>query len=194
MTIERPRPRQERPKNAKLVFQGIIFNVYHWKQKLFDGSFATFEQLSRNDAVFVIPVSSDGQIIITKQNQPGRKSYYAFPGGHMDSGETPFEAAKRELLEETGYAAKKWKLLEASQPTSKADWAVYYFVAYGCEKQHEPKSDAGERIQVKLLNFSQLLKTCLSKNFAEREFKVRVYEALLSKQKMKTLKNILSPR
>lgn len=191
MTISRPTPRQPRPEDAELVFQGIIFSVYHWQQKMFDGSTAKFEQLSRNDAVFVIPVTSNGEILVTKQRQPGRKTYLAFPGGHLEENETPLESAKRELAEETGYCARKWRLFQSLQPTSKADWAVYYFIAYDCKKVSKVKCDAGEQVVVKKLKFQEFLKCCLSKNFAEREFKMQVYEALIDKRKMLKLKQLL---
>ena len=54
MTIEKPQSKQPIPINAKKVFQGIIFDVYQWEQKLFDGTVATFEKLKRPDIDIVL--------------------------------------------------------------------------------------------------------------------------------------------
>ena len=40
-----------------------------------------------------------------------KKKSLGFPGGHIEEDESPLKSIKRELLEETGYKAKKWKLL-----------------------------------------------------------------------------------
>ena len=90
------------PKNARLVptkaekvFHGEIYDVYQWPQKLFDGSTATFEMVSRPDTVKVIAVKND-KIVIVKQRQPTLDWYYDFPSGrHDDTQETELEAAKR---------------------------------------------------------------------------------------------------
>ena len=57
------------PKNAKKVFGGVIFEVWQWKQKMFDGSYAVFEKLKRPDTVNVVPVIGN-KIMILIQRQP----------------------------------------------------------------------------------------------------------------------------
>jgi len=52
---------------SKLVFKGVVFDVYQWEQKMFDGSYEIFEKLKRKDTAMVIPIKKDGKIIITKQ-------------------------------------------------------------------------------------------------------------------------------
>ena len=44
------------PENAKLVFKGIIHDIYQWEQEMFDGSKATFERIRRPDTTAVIAV------------------------------------------------------------------------------------------------------------------------------------------
>jgi len=41
-------------KNSKLIYKGIILDVYQWRQKLYDGSYATFEQAIRRKAADII--------------------------------------------------------------------------------------------------------------------------------------------
>ena len=63
------------PKEAKLVFKGQIFDVYQWKQKMFDGSYETFEALKRKDNASIIPVVGN-KILICEQEQPHTGIFY----------------------------------------------------------------------------------------------------------------------
>lgn len=71
MTIKRPASKQPIPQTAKRVFEGKLFDVYQWDQELFDGKTITFEKLKRPDTVNVIPITTDGQIVISEQEQTG---------------------------------------------------------------------------------------------------------------------------
>lgn len=57
------------------MFKGVIFDVYQWEQEMFDGTTQTFEKLKRPDTIMVIPVTEDGKIILTEQEQPGKKPF-----------------------------------------------------------------------------------------------------------------------
>lgn len=143
------------PKNAKRVFKGIIYDTYQWQQKLFDGSFATFEMLKRPDTVKVLAVKN-GRVVITEQEQPNQRKFYDIPGGmHDQENETELEATQRELLEETGLIFKTWRLLTAVQPHRKIEQFVYIFLATDFVESIEPNADAGEKIKVHLLPFDE---------------------------------------
>jgi 8-oxo-dGTP pyrophosphatase MutT (NUDIX family) len=136
------------PKNAKRVFQGVIYDVYQWPQKMFDGSIETFEMLKRPDTVIVFAIKDD-KLVILRQQQPHTTEFYGLPcGRHDDSDETELEAAKRELLEETGMTFRNWRLVWATQPVSKIDWCLYWFLATDFIDQTEQTLDAGEKISI----------------------------------------------
>lgn len=144
------------PPNAKRVFKGIIYDVYQWEQKLFDGSVATFEMLSRPDAVRVLAVRDD-KIVILKQEQPDIGYFIDLPGGRHDiDREDELQAAQRELLEETGLIFKDWKLIQAEQLHFKIDQVMYLFLASNFEKQVEPHRDAGEKIEVAFMTLDEV--------------------------------------
>ena len=144
------------PESAELVFKGMIYDVYHWQQKMFDGTFETFEMLKRPDTVRVIAIK-DGQIVMLDQEQPGHAPFFDFPGGRHDiEGETELEAAKRETLEETGMTFKTWKLLDVVQPGGKMDYFIYTFLATDFEHQIAQDLGAGEKIAVNLISFEEL--------------------------------------
>lgn len=143
------------PRDAQLVFKGQIFDVYQWEQEMFDGSKATFEMLKRPDTIKVIAIKDD-KIVITDEEQPNDRAYYDIPGGrHDEEGETELEAAKRELLEETGMKFKNWRLIKIEQPHTKIDWLVYIFLATEFESQTDQKLDVGEKIDIKLLSLDE---------------------------------------
>lgn len=145
------------PKMAKLVFKGDTFEVYQWKQRLYDGSHATFEGIRRTYTVQVIPTVGR-RIVALREEQPGVGSWNGLVGGRIDPGERPLEAAKRELLEETGLSARKWFLVKTFHPKfSQIDWKVYLYVAQRCTKVAEQHLDAGERISVRHITLRQLL-------------------------------------
>jgi len=144
------------PKNAEKVFQGKIYNVYQWPQKLFDDSEATFEMVSRPDTVKIIAVKDD-KIVIVKQRQPNLDWYYDFPSGrHDDPDENELAAAKRELREETGMEFSHWKLIGVKQPFIKIDWLVYTFLATDFVRQGPQELDAGEDIEVLEIDFDKV--------------------------------------
>lgn len=143
------------PDTARRVFKGQIYDVYHWPQKMFDGSDATFEMLKRPDTVTVIPIVGD-KIMTIEDEQPYRGVRMTFPGGRIDANEPDtLTAAKREAKEETGYEFDNWKLVRVWQPHTKLEWFIYFYIAWDGQKTSESNPDIGEKISVKLLPFSE---------------------------------------
>jgi len=138
------------PEHAKKVFAGIIFDIYQWEQEQLDGSFKTFEMIKRPDTVNIIPIH-DGKIILGKETQPHTGTFLDVPAGmHDKNEEDELAAAKRELLEETGYTFKNWKLIEACQAGSgKIEQIVYTFIASELDEIVEQNLDkGGEQIDI----------------------------------------------
>lgn len=157
MAVVRPQSRQVRPANAKKVFAGKIFDVYQWEQQLFDGSTATFEQLARPDTTEVVSVLTNGKILVIEEEQPGKAPFLSLPGGRVEEGEQPEEAAARELREETGCVATSFSLWSAVQPVGKIDWAIFTFIAHGVTKVGEQQLDSGERVTAREVSFDEFL-------------------------------------
>lgn len=193
MEITRPQSKQPIPDHARKVFSGKIFDVYQWEQKLFDGSSATFEKLKRADTVVVFPVLPDGRIILTEQEQPGKEPFVGAAGGRVERGEDVLVAAKRELLEESGYAADRFILWDAQHPTSKIDWVVYTFIAKGLKRISDPNLDPGEKIKLTPASFEDFLQLAGSPRFAEKEIVPKLFEAQLDEKKRADLKRLFDP-
>ncbi len=176
------------PGNAKQVFKGILFDVYQWKQKMFDGSTQTFEAVKRVPSVQVIPVTKDKKILLLRERQPDTKTFISLPGGMIARDETPRQAAKRELLEETGFRPKKLLYWKKTNIGGKIDWETHYFIAYDCEKIVSPKHDSGEKIRITKKDFESFLLETQKKSFRNKGFSDLVLKETLTKQKKEAFK------
>lgn len=131
--------------------------------KLPDERIADYDIVKSEDAVCVLALTKDNQIIIAKQFRPGpEKVLHELPGGGRSDNDKGYEEAiSRELLEETGYTGK-FKLIGTSWHCAYNTLYRYHFVATDCQKIAEPSNDENEFIEVELMSikdFKELLKS-----------------------------------
>jgi len=169
MKIQRTSSRLNIPPHATRVFEGIMLDVYHWKQEMFDGTTAIFEKIKRVDTINILPITKDNKIIITHQEQPGMEPFIGSVGGRIDKGEEPLDAAKRELLEEAGMVSDNWKLWMSVQPSNVMDWVIYTFIAKDCRVIQPQNLDSGEKIKLLMVSFDEYLKIILDEKYRDRE-------------------------
>ena len=179
------------PDHAKKVFEGIIFDVYHWDQEMFDGSTETFEALKRKDSASIIATVGN-KIIINHEEQPMKQPFIAVPGGNIEQG-SPLLGAKRELLEETGYATDLWQEWFNSDPSNmtKLEWNNYFFIAKNCEKLEEQALDPGEKIEVTLVTFEEFLELRNNSKFRNQDLIPLLEKAAESEEEKQKLKDLL---
>ncbi|NMC36463.1 NUDIX hydrolase [Candidatus Beckwithbacteria bacterium] len=94
--------------SSKKVFDCKWLKVFKEKIRYPDGKVKDYYTLERDNDYVVILAIKDGKIILEKQwRAPLRQWIWEIPMGARNSSETPAQAAKRELQEETGYKAKQ---------------------------------------------------------------------------------------
>lgn len=109
--------------------------------------------------VNIIARTRDGKYVMVEQYRHGLQEIFTeLVAGIAEPGEQPIEAARRELLEETGYGNGEWRLnmVICANPGSQNN-LTYSFIADGVEKIAEQHLDTTEDVEVKLLDESEVI-------------------------------------
>lgn len=180
------------PDNAKLVFKGILHDVYHWQQTMFNGTVSMFEALKRKPSVIVIATTNQ-QVIIVEESQPYNQDRVTLPGGILND-EDLLINIKRELLEETGYISESWSFWKTIDilEYSKLEWESAFFIAKDCKKVAEQKLDSGEKIETKLLSFDEFLSLVQSDSFSNSYLRDYILKIKNDRKKMDDFYKLIS--
>ncbi len=111
-------PRGARILSSKIIYQGKIFGIRRDEVIEPSGVRATREVITHPGSVVVLPVLPDGRILMIRQYRHAARQYlWELVAGRIDAGESPRKAAARELIEETGYRARKFRIFLDVFPT-----------------------------------------------------------------------------
>jgi ADP-ribose pyrophosphatase len=99
-------------------FKSNIFTVTEERAVDPDGFEIKRAIVHHKGSAVMMAVDENKRILLVRQFRlPAQQSLWELPAGSLDEGETPLKAAKRELIEETGYTAKKWDKLASYFPS-----------------------------------------------------------------------------
>ena len=150
--------------SSSLSYSGPLFNVFTDMVSEPGGKVSRRDVIRHNGSVVILAVDdsrskSDPSIIMERQYRHAANQYlWELPAGKMDAGEKPLAGAKRELIEETGYRAKKWSKLVRyfASPGFLGEW-MQVFLAEGLSAGiAEPEED--EFIETRLVPVSEILR------------------------------------
>jgi ADP-ribose pyrophosphatase len=150
--------------SSEVVYTGPLFRVLHDKLIEPSGRKSERDVIRHNGSVVILAIDTskskkDPWIVIERQYRHAANHYmWELPAGKLDPGEDALTGAKRELAEETGYAAKKWKpLVEYYASPGFLGESMKVFVAEGLVAG-EAHPEADEQIEFRLVRLSDVLK------------------------------------
>jgi ADP-ribose pyrophosphatase len=149
--------------SSKFAYKGKVFNVYTDTVIEPSGHKNTRDVIRHNGSVVILAVdesvnAADPDVILERQYRHAAGQFLIeLPAGRIEPGEAPLAAAKREMIEETGYRAKKWTLLTKyfASPGFLGEWMQIYLAQGIRAGVATPELD--EQIEVLRVPLSQVL-------------------------------------
>ncbi len=146
------------------VYQGPLFRVQHDKLVEPDGLKSERDVIRHNGSVVILAIDASKSkknpwIVIERQYRHAANQYlWELPAGKLDAGEEALAGAKRELAEETGYSAKKWKPLVTyfASPGFLGESMIVFQAEGLIAGQARPEED--EKIEFRLVKLNEVLK------------------------------------
>jgi len=150
--------------SSKVVFKGPLFRVFRDRIVEPTGLKAERDIVRHNGSVVILAVDKsskkkDPWIVMERQYRHAANQFlWEIPAGKLEAGEDPLEGAKRELAEETGYQARKWKMLVKyyASPGFVGEAMLLFLAEDLYAGEATPEED--ERIELRLVRLSEALK------------------------------------
>ena len=150
--------------SSKTVFEGPLFRVVRDSIVEPTGLKAERDVVRHNGSVVILAVDKSGKkkdpwIVMERQYRHAANQFlWEIPAGKIEMGEDPLAGAQRELAEETGYQARKWRQLADyyASPGFVGESMLLYLAEDLYAGEARPEED--ERIELRLVRLSEILK------------------------------------
>ena len=148
----------QRTRSAEVMDLKIFTVRYDWLENPRNGRQSRATILETPDWVDMVPITPEGKIVVVDQYRFGVAAVTTeIPAGIIEAGETPLAAARRELLEETGYTSSEWVDLGWVEPNSSfQDNRCHQLLARDVRLTRSPELDEGEMIAVRVLSLDEV--------------------------------------
>jgi len=148
--------RQAKILSSRIIYNGPVFGVRHDEVMEPGGIRTSRDLVTHFGSIVVLPILPDGRILLIRQYRHAVGQFmWELVAGRVEKGENLLAAAKRELLEETGYTARRYRKLLKLHPTP--GFLSEFMVIYAAEGlvagPAEPEED--ERITMRALTLRE---------------------------------------
>ena len=173
----------EKTLDSQLLYEGRVVKVFKDSVELSTGQ-KSFREVVKHSGGVVILAKKEDKILLVKQfRYPLKEVLYELPAGKLEYGEDPFEAAKRELEEETGYCANKWSDLGYVYTSpGYSDEKLYLYQAEDLEFTH-CHPDEGEIIEPLEYKYDDVLKMINNGEISDAKTLCAILRAKILKEK-----------
>lgn len=149
------------------VFRGRNFAVRQEEVRLPGGELEVHEHVWRTDGTRIIAFDESHRVLLTHEYRHELGGWdWRIPGGKIDGGETPEQAAAREFREEAGYEASTLRFLWTTTPDSTVRYQRYFFIATDLA-QVGAQREAGENLTVHWLSLEEACEKALAGEIKE---------------------------
>jgi ADP-ribose pyrophosphatase len=140
---------------TKHIYPGIRVD----KCELSNGHALDAHLLEYDDEIMVLALTKKQEVVLIKQYRHGvQQAIWELPGGSIDEGESPFQAAKRELLEETGYSSDTFVEVGQGSPNPAIYMnTIYSFLALDVEQVGKQSAHDAETIEISLIPLDEVI-------------------------------------
>jgi ADP-ribose pyrophosphatase len=141
------------------IFRGRVIRLVNRDLVLPNGRRTTFSIVEHPGAVAIVPVHANGDVVLLRQFRPSiGEEIYEIPAGTIEKGEAPLATAKREIIEETGFKARRWsKIAEFYTAPGFCTELMHVYVARGLSPA-VAEGDADEVLRPVRVSLDQALK------------------------------------
>ena len=145
-----------------ILHEGRVFSLVNENYTLENGITAHMDFIQHPGAAAMVPMLNQKEVILIKQYRHAiRKFIWEIPAGTLDPLESPINCAKRELIEEAGYASNKWHQLGTITPLPGcSNERIHIFLALDL-KPAEQHLDEDEMLKVHQVNLEEALQMIL---------------------------------
>ena len=174
----------EKTLQSETKFEGRIITVKLDDVELENGTQAKREIVCHNGGVCVAALTAQDEILLVRQfRYPYNEVRLELPAGKLEKGEDPFEAAKREQLEETGTAAEQYVSLGNLYPTPGYCGEIIRMWACRVTENREQHLDDDEFLEVERIPLKKAVEMVLSNEIPDSKTQVGILKAAVLVEK-----------